>query len=213
MNDLTTKLAEALQWILSVPDCKITSPQREKAREALRLYDAAQAQRCQCGLKPASECEPWEPGCDLGQSPEHVRVHEAKAQPVQALPPLPEPAAYRHREEIGPAWSYTADQMRDYARAALAATPAPSAEDQAAHDNAILEQGIQVGRTRERQLWEHRAATPAPAPGWKLVPVEPTPEMVKALKAKIIVGNQGGVMGVASAYRAMLAAAPEAGLK
>lgn len=37
----------------------------------------------------------------------------------EALPPLPEPEAYRHREETGPAWSYTADQMRDYARAAV----------------------------------------------------------------------------------------------
>ncbi|CAB4158932.1 hypothetical protein UFOVP708_35 [uncultured Caudovirales phage] len=39
----------------------------------------------------------------------------------QQLPQLPEPEAYRHREETGPAWSYTADQMQAYARAALAA--------------------------------------------------------------------------------------------
>lgn len=37
------------------------------------------------------------------------------------LPPLPEPEAYRHREEKGPAWSYTAEQMHAYARAAIRA--------------------------------------------------------------------------------------------
>jgi hypothetical protein len=35
----------------------------------------------------------------------------------QILPPLPEPEAYRHREETSPAWSYTAEQMRAYGEA------------------------------------------------------------------------------------------------
>lgn len=47
--------------------------------------------------------------------------------------------------------------------------------------------------------------TPQPPAGWKLVPVEPTPEMLKAAKDSTWIGGHYASM----AYRAMLAAAPQ----
>lgn len=64
--------------------------------------------------------------------------------------------------------------------------------------------------TLMRAAWNARAAlaqqaaTPAPA-GWKLVPIEPTPEMIAAWPN----GNHGAGHE-ASIYRAMLLAAPPA---
>ena len=52
-------------------------------RDMLAAFDAQQSARCDCGKKLASECEPWEPGCDLGKSAEHVR---AVRLPQQAAP-------------------------------------------------------------------------------------------------------------------------------
>lgn len=55
-----------------------------------------------------------------------------------------------------------------------------------------------------RAALAQQAATPAPA-GWKLVPIEPTPEMIAAWPN----GNHGAGHE-ASIYRAMLLAAPTA---
>ena len=94
-------------------------------------------------------------------------------------------------------------------RAALAATPAPAdlydrlAE---AHD-ASLDDDHRACRVILTECMSKLAATPAPAPqGWKLAPVEATPEMIKAGAAKAPLA-----IHVALVYRAMLAAAPEAG--
>ncbi|KAK50234.1 hypothetical protein [Bordetella bronchiseptica] len=65
--------------------------------------------------------------------------------------------------------------------------------------------GVEEGQRRT----EHNAAVRRSADGWKLVPIEPTPEMIKAWhdtysKAVIKTGRSN------RAYAAMLAAAPEA---
>ena len=58
----------------------------------------------------------------------------------------------------------------------------------------------------EAELQRLRALVPPTTAGWKLVPVEPTPEMLKAAKDSTWIGGHYSSM----AYRAMLAAAPEA---
>lgn len=41
--------------------------------------------RCDCGKKPASQCDKWEEGCDLGQDPRYARVVMPKqAEPSEA---------------------------------------------------------------------------------------------------------------------------------
>ena len=76
------------------------------------------------------------------------------------LPPLPSPVwPSGFYGQIG-AGAYTAEQMRAYARAALAAQP----EDDAPYANAAFERGYQHGRQQERQLQEARKAL-APAEG------------------------------------------------
>lgn len=45
--------------------------------------------------------------------------------------------------------------------------------------------------------------------GFALVPVEPTPEMVEALKARICVTNRGGILNAGHALAAAIAAAPK----
>ena len=59
--------------------------------------------------------------------------------------------------------------------------------------------------------WNHRAALAAtpdlqPPAGCALVPIEPTPEMVEALRKQIVCG----IVAAHTAYRTMLAAAPRA---
>lgn len=47
------------------------------ARAAVPLVQAA---ACQCGVRHAAGCPgAWEPGCDLGNNPDHVRVASAEA--------------------------------------------------------------------------------------------------------------------------------------
>ncbi len=55
------------------------------------------------------------------------------------------------------------------------------------------------------QLW-CAALTPAAPPGWKMVPVEPTPEMVAAIPYPLSVTPNTGIQ----CYSAMLKAAPSA---
>jgi hypothetical protein len=60
-----------------------------------------------------------------------------------------------------------------------------------------------------REMGEAHAAQPAPVPvppGYKLVPVEPTPEMVDAAR---ISGAEGTDEQIASDLRAAIAASPE----
>jgi hypothetical protein len=62
-------------------------------------------------------------------------------------------------------------------------------------------------------VWLGRAALSAPAvpEGWKLVPIEPTPEMMAAAVQEICYGPEGGftrIAGPSRAWRVMLAAAP-----
>ena len=96
----------------------------------------------------------------------------------QQLPPLPEPEAYRHREEKGPAWSYTADQMRDYARAALAANVpadhvtvplsllegASSAIGHFVSDHGWGDEDMQAMDNLDAYIARHKAIAAAPAP-------------------------------------------------
>lgn len=77
----TDKLAEALRELQGViAKGGITrlsdSETIRQAIEALATHEAAaQAPaHCDCGKKPAAECEKWEPGCDLGESAEHASV-------------------------------------------------------------------------------------------------------------------------------------------
>jgi len=65
---------------------------------------------------------------------------------------------------------------------------------------------------RYGRKWEPLyTAPPAPAvpDGWKLVPVEPTAEMIVSMKDYLTACSGGTVIGVRAGYRAMLAAAPE----
>jgi len=53
-------------------------------------------------------------------------------------------------------------------------------------------------------------SVPFAAPdGWKLVPVEPTAEMVNAFKGRVAVTNRGGLLNTGHALCAAIQAAPE----
>lgn len=64
--------------------------------------------------------------------------------------------------------------------------------------------------------FEHGATkvyTSPPAPvavpeGWKLVPIVPTPEMVEALKARLMVTSRGGILSAGVSLADAIAAAP-----
>lgn len=61
------------------------------------------------------------------------------------------------------------------------------------------------------QLWCAALSAPAVPEGYKLVPIEPTPEMVDAAVQAICYGPESGFTRIAGPYRAwrvMLAAAP-----
>lgn len=57
---------------------------QEKASELGKVAEAAKAERCTCGKKLKSECGPddeWEPGCDLGNNPDHAKPATAEPSP------------------------------------------------------------------------------------------------------------------------------------
>lgn len=49
------------------------NPDSAISRKLIEMGWTPPAARCDCGKKLASECEPWEPDCDLGKSAEHAR--------------------------------------------------------------------------------------------------------------------------------------------
>lgn len=59
----------------------------EGAIDALRIaLTAAEQPLCHCKDRPLSECPgEWEPGCDLGSNPAHVRVHHMSANEQAAM--------------------------------------------------------------------------------------------------------------------------------
>ena len=80
--------ADVLDEARTYVGCESWSPSMlEECERALRMLRAALAQppaptvqQCHCNDRPADQCPgEWEPGCDLGANPAHVRV----AQPVQ----------------------------------------------------------------------------------------------------------------------------------
>lgn len=112
---------------------------------------------------------------------------------MNQLPPLPEPV-----------WGYvsntpkfSAEQMRDYARAAVA-------HEQADHARVLALQ--QASYEREMAL-DRAALAQQPIPsGWRMVPETATPEMIAEVETA---ARMGGIWTAASAYRAMLDAAPQ----
>lgn len=86
---------------------------------------AAPVQICDCGKKPAAECEKWEPGCDLGQSAEHARVVRVAAPVQQVVDLSPLPTEWRKVEDADgiEVPVFRAFQMHAYARAALSTRP------------------------------------------------------------------------------------------
>lgn len=115
----------------------------------------------------------------------------------------------------------------DALRAALAASPAMTeAEERAAFEardefkeDELLLQRRETGEYQYTRIqgqwvgWMARAALSVPAApaGYKLVPIEPTPEMLDAAVQEICYGPEGGftrIAGPSRAWRVMLAAAP-----
>lgn len=55
-------------------------------RHAATLASQQAEPLCDCGKKPASQCDKWEEGCDLGQDPSYARVVMPKqAEPSDAM--------------------------------------------------------------------------------------------------------------------------------
>ena len=103
----------------------------------------------------------------------------------EALPPLPEPEFINN--ERGRFWGFTADQMRDYARAALAQrqqVPLPANETPEMHDAvmSVLYNGG-ITRTRTNELWQaYRGALLAAAPALTAAPSAQAELMAAELK-------------------------------
>lgn len=123
------------------------------------------------------------------------------ADQANELPPLP-PNIVGVKHALWPLTSlYTADQMRDYARAALAS------QTEAWHA------AIELANRRQERIRELEAALASrQAPeGWKWVPVETTPEMRNAGAMRVAMNQQ--YVGTAESkadmiWRDMLAASP-----
>lgn len=114
------------------------NPDSAISRKLIELGWTPPAARCDCGKKLASDCEPWEPDCDLGKSAEHARPGRfdgskiAQAMKAQQSAPSEQPAHIRlaatavlsqlnmphPREEVD------LEAVRMVARAALAQQPA-----------------------------------------------------------------------------------------
>lgn len=92
-------------------------------RAAITALAASAEPKCHCGDRPAAQChEPWEPGCDLGNNPAHVRV---------AAEPVAVPAGWR--EVIADVAADISDHpslAHEKLRRLLAAPPAPAAAEQ-----------------------------------------------------------------------------------
>ena len=141
------------------------------------------------------------------------------------LPPLPEPRTLSRGDEDGAIQlGYTADQMHAYARASLAQPASPTIQDLAAGahypqatgwsnpaPNAAANAGAAASSASVG------VAQPASVPaGWKLVPVEPTDDMLANVDEEVGGHCHSCTKWNASwsdcrrVYAAMLAAAPQA---
>ena len=109
---------------------------------------------CDCGKKPAAECDKWEPGCDLGCSPEHARV--VRLDKAQAAPEAQQAAGQEQDERAAfEAWAteYSTIPLKRDDDASLGFTGYTEM------DQTMLWDAWQAAMTRAR---EQAAAVPLP---------------------------------------------------
>ena len=129
------KAARAL--LLSAEHATMAKTMMECSDKAIHILDAAiaaaEAERCMCKDRAKADCPgEWEPGCDLGNNEKFVNPQESERHmqsKLISLPGLPEPfVGTRFIDGTNIAYEtfefYYAHQMREYARAAIAAAQA-----------------------------------------------------------------------------------------
>lgn len=138
---------------------------------------------CRCAMTTC--VEPWEPGCGLGNDPAHARIVAMSVDRavkesltvsddscLRGLPPLPAPGCEARDEGADglQSWPanpdyYTAGQMRNYARAAIAALQQPSAQEAVAwidRDGSVTKSPAWI--KRYPLLWKPLYAAPTLRP-------------------------------------------------
>ena len=71
------------------------NPDSAISRKLIEMGWTPPPARCDCGKKLASECEPWEPDCDLGKSAEHARAVRLPQQAEASVQPAVVPVGER----------------------------------------------------------------------------------------------------------------------
>lgn len=141
-----SSIAEAEAWMLDT-----AKGFEDAAKDFLAAFDAQQAApRCDCGKKLASECDKWEPGCDLGQSAEHARPGRFDGSKIAQATKTQQADDWQHLKQYG----YAPGDYMSHCHACgdtpvmdkRATTCRPCAEAMHAQQAAPSEQPAQDGR-------------------------------------------------------------------